>query len=224
MKDKRKEEKMDYILKYHGETILPYNKSCVYNKKSYVEYEGMLFKSKVDLNINHVPTRSPYYWEQIERIGYGYKTTDDILIKKWKENEIYSLYDKVRYKGHIYMCKAGRLESSISPSKSQWWEECGSYNDDSDKKSTTIKVNNDRTGDITGDNVVIYGNHTGDISANGEKSVVVIFGDVTGDITANQVIRLDNSDSKAVKAMFLDKKGQTQTYHDELQESKECLM
>ena len=188
---------MDYILKYRGKTVLPYDGSHIYNKKSYVEYEGMIFKSKVDLNFNHVPTKSPYYWEQIGRIGYGYKTTDDILIKKWKENEIYTLYDKVRYKGNIYMCKAGRLEGSAPPSESLWWEECGSYNDDSDKKSTTIKVNNDRAGDITADNVVIYGNHTGSISANGEKSVVVIFGDVTGDITANQVIRLDKSNMEA---------------------------
>ena len=78
----------------------------------------------------------------------------------------------------------------------------GNYNDDSDKKSTTVKVNNDRTGDITADNVVIYGNHTGDISAPGEKSVVVIFGDVTGDITANQVIRLDKSNMEAGKHLI----------------------
>jgi hypothetical protein len=207
---------MDYILKYRGETVLPYDGSCVYNKKSYVEYEGMLFKSKVDLNLHHIPTSNPSCWEKIGWIGYGYKTTDDILIEEWKENKIYTQYDKVRYKNHIYMCKAGRLESSIAPPQSQWWEECGSYNDDSDKKSVTIKVNNDRTGDVKADNVVIYGSHTGDISANGEKSVVVVFGDVTGDITANQVIRLDNSDSEAVKAMFLEKQGQAQTYHDEL--------
>lgn len=215
---------MDYILKYHGETVLPYDRSCVYNKRNYVEYEGMIFKSKVDFNVNHIPTNSPAYWLWIERIGYGYKTVDDILIKKWKENEIYTQYDKVRYKGHIYICKAGRLESSISPPQSQWWEECGNYNDDSDENPVTIKVNNDRTGDVEADNVVIYGSHTGDISANGEKSVVVIFGDVIGNITANQVIRLDNSDSEAVKTMFLEKQGQTQKYHDELQESKECLM
>lgn len=193
---------MDYILKYRGETVLPYDRSYVYNKKNYVEYEGMIFKSKLDLNINHVPTSNPSYWEQIGRIGYGYKTTDDILIKKWKENETYSLYDKVRYKSHIYMCKAGRLESSISPPQSPWWEECGNYNDDSDKKSVTIKVNNDRTGDVKADNVVIYGNHTGNISVNGEKSVVVVFGDVTGDITVNQVIRLDKSNMEAGKHLI----------------------
>ena len=194
---------MDYILKYRGETVLPYDRYHIYNKKSYVEYEGKLFESTVDLNMNHVPTSNDSsYWKQIGRIGYGYKTTDDILVKKWKENEIYTLYDKVRYKGHIYMCKAGRLESSIPPSQSQWWDKCESYDDDSDKKYTTIKVNNDRTGDITSDNVVIYGNHTGNISAPGEKSVVVIFGDVTGDITANQVIRLDKSNMEAGKHLI----------------------
>lgn len=66
----------------------------------------------------------------------------------------------------------------------------------------TVKVNNDKTGDITADNVVIYGNHTGNISAHGEKSVVVIFGDVTGDITANQVIRLDKSNMEAGKHLI----------------------
>lgn len=199
--------KGDYVLTYKGHNIYPYDYYQVYHKGDYVELDGKLFKSKVDLNKKHIPMiGNPFYWEQIGRIGYGYKTTDDILIKKWKENEIYTLYDKVRYKGNIYMCKAGRLEGSAPPSESLWWEECGSYNDDSDKKPTTIKVNNDRIGDITADNIVIYGNHTGNISANGEKSVVIIFGDVTGDITANQVIRLDDSDSKAVKAMFLDKK------------------
>jgi len=193
---------------YDGHVVYPYNYYQVYRKGDCVELDGIIFKSKVDLNKKHIPMEdNPFYWEQIGRTGYGYKTTDDIPIKKWKENETYSLYDKVRYKGYIYMCKAGRLESSIAPPQSQWWEECGSYNDDSDKKATTIKVNNDRIGDLTADNIVIYGNHTGDISANGEKSVVVVFGDVTGDITANQVIRLDNSDSKAVKTMFLDKKG-----------------
>ena len=197
-----------YVLTYKGHTIYPYDYYQVYHKGDYVEHDGIIFKSKIDLNKKHIPIiGDPYHWELIGRIGYGYKTTDDIPIEKWKENKIYTQYDKVRYKGHIYMCKAGRLESSISPPQSQWWEECGNYNDDSDKKSVTIKVNNDRAGDVKADNVVIYGNHTGNISAPGEKSVVVIFGDVTGDITANQVIRIDNSDSKAVKAMFLDKKG-----------------
>lgn len=208
MKDKRKEEKMEkvkdsYVLTYKGHVIYPYNYYQVYHKGDCVELDGIIFKSKVDLNKKHIPMiGNPFYWEQIGRTGYGYKTTDNIPIKKWKENETYSLYDKVRYKGNIYMCKAGRLESSIPPSQSQWQDKCESYDDDSNKKSTTIKINNDRTGDITSDNVVIYGNHTGNISANGEKSIVVIFGDVTGDITANQVIRLDKSNMEAGKHLI----------------------
>jgi len=198
---------MDYILKYRGETVLPYARAIVYNKKNYVEYEGKIFKSTVDLNVNHVPSSNSSYWKQIGRIGYGYKTTDDIFIKDWEKDKLYTKYDKVRYKGYVYICDADNLNGSTPPSESIWWKKCGSYNDDSDKKPATIKVNNDRTGDVIADNVVIYGNHTGDISASGEKSVVVIFGNVTGDITANQVIRLDNSDSEAVKAMFLDKQG-----------------
>lgn len=213
MKSKRKEEKMKKIkganfFIYEGHVVYPYNYYHIYNKDDYVEYEGMIFKSLINYNVYHFPTKS-LEWEKVGKItnrGQQYRE-DDILIKNWKENKLYTQYDKVRYKGNIYMCEANRLEGSTPPSESMWWKECGSYNDDSDKKTTTTKVNNDRIGDIKADNVIIYGNHTGNISAPGEKSVVVIFGDVTGDITANQVIRLDNSDSEAVKAMFLNKQG-----------------
>ncbi len=207
------------VLTYKGHVVYPYNYYHIYSKDDYVEYDGMIFKSLIDFNANYYPIGATLKWKRVEHYE-----KDDIFIKDWEKDKLYTKYDKVRYKGYVYICDADNLNGSTPPSESIWWRKCGSYNDDFDKKSATIKVNNDRTGDLTADNVVIYGNHTGNISANGEKSVVVIFGDVTGDITANQVIRLDNSDSKAVKAMFLDKKGQTQTYHDELQESKECLM
>ncbi len=192
------------VLTYEGHVVYPYNYSQVYRRDDYVECEGMIFRSLIDFNINHFPTGSIFSWENVGKIidRKQHYEEDDVLIKDWGKNKDYTKYDKVRYKGHIYTCKAGRLEGSVPPSKSQWWKECGSYNDDSDKKSTTVKVNNDRTGDITADNVVIYGNHTGDISAPGEKSVVVIFGDVTGDITANQVIRLDKSNMEAGKHLI----------------------
>lgn len=221
MKDKRKEEKMikingsDYILTWYGIPVDSYNSFKTYAEGDLVEFNGDIFMS---LSPNN--SKNPIYkssWRQLTR------NTEEI-IEEWKENKLYTRYEKVKYRGFIYVCDANRLNGSTPPPESLWWKMWGNVEDDSDKKSTTIKVNNDRMGDIKADNVVIYGNHTGDISANGEKSVVVIFGDVTGNITANQVIRLDDSDSKAVKAMFLDKKDQTQTYHDELQESKECLM
>ena len=209
MKSKRKEEKMEMIkganvLTYEGHVVYPYNYYVVYHKNDYVEYDGMIFKSIGDFNVKRSPIGAPFSWERVGKIinkGQHYEE-DDAFIKDWGKNKNYTQYDKVKYKGHIYTCKAGNLQGSVPPSESMWWEECGSYNDNSDKKSTTVKVNNDRTGDITADNVVIYGNHTGDISAPGEKSVVVIFGDVTGDITANQVIRLDKSNMKANKHLI----------------------
>lgn len=189
---------------YKGHSVYPYNYYQVYRKDDYVEYNNMIFKSLIDLNVKKSPIGNTFSWKQVGNIitkGQHYEV-DDIFIEDWEKNKLYTQYDKVRYKGHIYTCEAGRLEGSTPPSESIWWEECGSYNDDSDKKPVTIKVNNDRTGDIKADNVVIYGNHTGDISANGEKSVVVIFGDVTGDITANQVIRLDKFNMEAGKHLI----------------------
>lgn len=169
-------------LTWHGTPIDSYQSFKTYAEGDLVEFNGDIFMSKESKNTNNPIYKS--FWKQLTR------NTEEI-IEEWEEYKLYTQYDKVKYKGHIYMCDADRLNGSTPPSESIWWKKCGSYNDDSDKKSTTIKVNNDRTGDITADNVVIYGNHTGDISANGEKSVVVVFGDVTGDITANQVIRLD---------------------------------
>ena len=203
------------LLTWHGIPVDSYQSFKTYAEGDLVEFNGDIFKSLHSQNTNNPIYKSS--WKQLTRNAIE-------IVEEWKADKLYTRYDKVKYKGSIYVCEANRLNGSTPPPESLWWKMWGNVNDDLDEKPTTIKVNNDRTGDITADNVVIYGNHTGNISANGEKSVVVIFGDVTGDITANQVIRLDNSDSKAVKAMFLDKQGQTQTCHDELQESKECLM
>lgn len=64
------------------------------------------------------------------------------------------------------------------------------------KKNKEMKIiRGDHVGSIFGDNVVIYGDSNGNISASGEKSVVVVFGDVTGNITADRVIRLDNANT-----------------------------
>ena len=73
-------------------------------------------------------------------------------------------------------------------------------------------IRGNHIGSIFGDNVVIYGDNEGDISASGEKSVIVVFGDVTGNITADRVIRLNNTNTypewvQAVKAMTSEKQG-----------------
>lgn len=80
------------------------------------------------------------------------------------------------------------------------------------KKSEMKIIRGDHIGSIFGDNVVIYGDNEGNISASGEKSVVVVFGNVTGNITADRVIRLDNTNTypewvQAVKAMTSEKQG-----------------
>jgi len=185
----------DYILTWHGIPVDSYNSFKTYAEGDLVEFNGDIFMSLHPQN-----SIIPIYksaWKQLTRNA-------EEIVEEWKEDTLYTKYDKVKYKGLIYVCDAGRLNGSTPPPESMWWKIWGNAEEDSDKKSTTIKVNNDRVGDITGDNVVIYGNHTGDISANGGKSVVVIFGDVTGDITANQVIRLDKSNMEAGKHLITD--------------------
>lgn len=127
-------------------------------------------------------------------------------IENWKPEKTYYQYDKVLYKNNIYMCKVERLCGERPPSESIFWG-CYSHFSEQEEKDNITKIGGNHIGNVSGDNVVIYGNNTGNITANGNKSVVVVFGNVTGDITANQVLRLDNSDSEAVKAMFLDKQG-----------------
>lgn len=75
-----------------------------------------------------------------------------------------------------------------------------------EKKSEMKMIRGDHIGSIFGDNVIIYGDSNGNISAEGEKSVVVVFGDVTGNITADRVIRLDKTNTypewiQAIEAM-----------------------
>ena len=94
------------------------------------------------------------------------------------------------------------------------WEKIGIIdNTANEKQEKEMKIiRGDYVGSIFGNNVVIYGNSNGNISADGEKSVVVVFGDVTGNITADRVIRLDNTNTypewvQAVKAMTSEKQG-----------------
>lgn len=170
---------------YKGKPVKVYDYFTWYNEDDLVIFNDIIYKCLVP-HSRKPPYYNQFYWDKIEK-----NEVNDVSIKDWEKDKLYTRYDKVKYKGSIYVCEANRLNGSTPPPESLWWKMWGNVNDDLDKKPTTIKVNNDRVGDITADNVVIYGNHTGNISANGEKSVVVVFGDVTGDITANQVIRLD---------------------------------
>ncbi len=180
-----------YVLTWHGTPVDSYQSFKTYTEGDLVEFNGDIFKSLYSNNSNNPIYKSS--WKQLTR------NTEEI-IEEWEADKPYVRYDKVKYKGFIYVCDANKLNGSTPPPESLWWKMWGNVSDDLDEKPTTIKVNNDRTGDITADNIVIYGNHTGDISAPGEKSVVVIFGDITGDITANQVIRLDKQNiMKAIK-------------------------
>lgn len=181
------------VLTWHGIPVASYNSFKTYAEGDLVEFNGDIFMSLCSQN-----SIIPIYkssWKQLTRNA-------EEIVEEWEANKLYTRYDKVKYKGFIYVCDANELNGCTPPSVSLWWKMWGNANDDSDKKSIITKVNNDRTGDITADNVVIYGNHTGNISAPGEKSVVVIFGDVTGDITANQVIRLDKSNMEAGKHLI----------------------
>lgn len=186
------------ILTWHGIPVDSYNSFKTYAKGDLVEFNGDIFMSLHPQN-----SIIPIYkssWKQLTRNA-------EEIVEEWMANKLYTQYDKVKYKGFIYVCDANKLNGSTPPPESLWWKILGNAEDDSDKKPTTIKVNNDRIGDITGDNVVIYGNNTGDISANGNKSVVVVFGNVIGNITAEQVVRFDNLYKEAIKEIALKTQG-----------------
>lgn len=138
-------------------------------------------------------------------------------IRDWEEATYYYNGDKVRYKGNIYICnissgkKKESFKSFSAPPYSPFWKFLKQ-----EKEDNITKIGGNHIGNISGDNVIVYGNNTGNISANSNKSVVVVFGDVIGSITAEQVVRFDNLNMEAVKTMILDKTGQTQVHHDEL--------
>lgn len=122
MKSKRKEEKMEMIkganvLTYEGHVVYPYNYSQVYRRNDYVEYEGMIFRSLTDFNLHNSPIGAIFRWEEVGRIinRRQHYEEDDVFIKDWEKDKNYTQYDKVKYKGHIYTCKAGNLEGSVPP-------------------------------------------------------------------------------------------------------------
>ena len=131
----------------------------------------------------------------------------------------YNTEDYVIYDGVLYKSLQNHNARNFPDFSSSWfhWERIGTVETplrklyEEQKKEQQKKepkmIRGDHIGNISGDNVVIYGDNTGNISANGEKSVVVVFGDVTGSITAEQVIRFDNSNMDAVKAMVLKERG-----------------
>ena len=130
----------------------------------------------------------------------------------------YHTYDKGDYIlfNDIIFRSTDNFNTQHNPISSPFWERIAYIGLDplkKQKKKAEMKmIRGNHIGSIFGDNVVIYGDNEGDISASGEKSVIVVFGDVTGNITADRVIRLNNTNTypewvQAVKAMTSEKQG-----------------
>lgn len=129
-------------------------------------------------------------------------------IRDWEEETYYYNGDKVRYKGNIYICniRSGKKEESFksfsAPPHSPFWKFLKQ-----EKEDNITKIGGNHIGNISGDNVIVYGNNTGNISAKDNKSVVVVFGNVIGNITAEQVVRFDNLYKEAIKEIALKRQG-----------------
>ena len=140
---------------------------------------------------------TPYDYYHIYNKG-DYVIFDNILFKSLKDLNIKHIPDLPTFSSFSYWEKIGVINRITTEQKEE------------NKSLKTIPK--EHTGNIIGENIVIYGHHIGDISARGEKSVVVVFGDVTGSIIADRVIRLDNTNTypewvQAVKAMTSKKQG-----------------
>lgn len=125
-------------------------------------------------------------------------------VREYSYSFFYSIDDYVIYNEKLYRSLYSNNFRHIPESSSFFWEEIGclnkKINDNRQKKeNVTIKVSGDRIGNIKADNAVVYGNNTGNIIANGEKSVVVVFGDVVGNIEADQVIHVHDVDKTKIK-------------------------
>lgn len=127
---------------------------------------------------------------------HGHKITPYDYYKLYEEG------DCVQYQDKIYQCRiSNRMYYPDSHTYS--WQPISEEKQEKEMKT----VCGNHIGNISGDNVVIYGNNTGDISANGNKSVVVVFGNVIGNITAEQVVRFDNLCKEAIKEIVLKRQG-----------------
>lgn len=121
-------------------------------------------------------------------------------IREYSYSFFYSINDYVIYNERLYKSLHSNNFRNIPEYSSFFWEEIGKVNDNKQKKENiTIKTCGNHTGSIKADNVVIYGNNTGNINATGEKSVVVVFGDVVGSIEADQVIHVHDVDKTKIK-------------------------
>ena len=116
--------------------------------------------------------------------------------------EFYKEGDCIQYQDKIYQCRIGN-RMNYPYSHTYYWRPIPEEKQEEEMKT----ICGNHIGNISGDNVVVYGNNTGDISANGNKSVVVVFGNVIGNITAEQVARFDNLYKEAIKEIALKTQG-----------------
>ena len=127
-------------------------------------------------------------------------------IEKYNKNHLYKKGDCVLYKTLLYEYVYNTF-SNISPDVGfsptiglLVWKPIGFISDLIMKQEEEHEEScGDHIGNIKADNVVVYGNNTGNIIANGEKSVVVVFGDVIGNIEADQVIHVHDVDKTKIK-------------------------
>lgn len=127
-------------------------------------------------------------------------------IEKYDKNHLYKKGDCVLYKTLLYEY-VYRIPSNIPPNTSVnliagrvIWKPIGFISDLIMKQEEEYKEGcGNHIGNIKADNVVVYGDNTGNINATGEKSVVVVFGDVVGNIQADQVIHVHDVDKTKIE-------------------------
>lgn len=119
--------------------------------------------------------------------------------EEYSPDRIYKKGDIVHYKNAYYI-SLWNVNCNHSPGvyNGSPWAITSIKEKEKEKKQKVFKGN--ITCDlIKGENIVVYGNITGNIFAEGKKSVVVIFGDIVGDVKADQVVRVYNVDKYKIK-------------------------
>lgn len=130
-------------------------------------------------------------------------------IEKYHRDHLYKKGDCVFYKTLLYEY-VYNTSSNISPdtcfssiTNRLVWKPIGFISDLIMKQEEEYKEScGNHIGNIKADNVVVYGDNTGNINATGEKSVVVVFGDITGNIQADQVIHVHDVDKTKIKEVL----------------------
>lgn len=121
-------------------------------------------------------------------------------VREYSYSFFYSINDYIIYNGRLYRSLYSNNFRNIPKYSSFFWEEIGKINNDKQEKENEMtKDCGNHIGNIKADNVVVYGDNTGNINATGKKSVVVVFGDITGNIQADQVIHVHDVDKTKIK-------------------------